>query len=467
MVEYTKLIEFTDEGLRTSTKPEILNVLTNMTVEAFGADFVVDEGSAWYIFLDSLSNSLDNVCTAARELYNAQGIINANGSNLDNIVSLAGIYRKKGEADEQLRNRAIKSIYSTATSVAESLESTLLQLDYIEFAKVIDNPQDEDMTVGEVTIAKHNIWVLVKVKKDKSIDPNNTEGAKREKEIAEKILHYKSLGSGTMKSDTKGGPAHNPTVTIDGINYEIKFNETGTKNIYVTAEIKTEITDTEEQDKLKDTLQKAIVDYINSLQIGQDVLMSRVVSAISSKNTYTDFGFDVAAIKIGITPQPYKTMVSVYPYEQAVTESSFINIIISTDTTNTPTYTSTEIPVYIKVNLSIDDNVVKDDVTKNKIIESVTNAITNYVESLNIGQDVLMSRVVSVINSTNTYNDYGYDVKEINIGTQENPTDTMVKINSNDEQAVPYKKNDDGTKTSTITVSIEGYDPKKTPNTTK
>ena len=93
----TKLIEFTDEGLRTSTKPEILNVLTNMTVEAFGADFAVDEGSAWYIFLDSLSNSLDNVCTAARELYNAQGIINANGSNLDNIVSLAGIYRKKGE----------------------------------------------------------------------------------------------------------------------------------------------------------------------------------------------------------------------------------------------------------------------------------------------------------------------------------------------------------------------------------
>lgn len=105
--------------------------------------------------------------------------------------------------------------------------------------------------------------------------------------------------------------------------------------------------------------------------------------------------------------------------------------------------------------------------TKNKIIKSVTDTITNYVESLGIGQDVLMSRIVSVINSTNTYNDYGYDVKEINIGTQENPTDTMVKINSNDEQAVPYKKNDDGTQTSTITVSIEGYDPNKTPDTTK
>lgn len=326
MDNYTKLIEFTDEGLRTSTKPEILNVLTNMTVEAFGADFVVDEGSAWYIFLDSLSNSLDNVCTAARELYNAQGIINANGSNLDNIVSLAGIYRKKGEADEQLRDRAIKSVYSTATSVAESLESALLQLDYIEFAKVIDNPQDTNLTVGEVTIAPHNIWVLVKVKDGVSIDPNDTttDGAKHEKEVAEIILHYKSLGSGTMNSATKGGPAHNPQVTIDGINYEIKFNETGTKNIYVKVGIKLE--NTKDKTTIEGKVKEAVVDYINSLEIGQDVLMSRVVSAISSKNTSTDYGFDVSSITIGTTEDSTTTMVSVYQYEQAKTKADFITV---------------------------------------------------------------------------------------------------------------------------------------------
>lgn len=352
----TKLIEFTKEGLRTSTKPEILNVLTNMTVEAFGADFAVDEGSAWYIFLDSLSNSLDNVCTAARELYNAQGVINANGSNLDNIVSLAGIYRKKDEADEQLRNRAIKSVYSTATSVAESLESALLQLDYIEFAKVIDNPQDTNMTVGDVTIAPHNIWVLVKVKDGISIDPNDTTtgGAKREKEIAGIILHYKSLGSGTMNYSLEGGTSaisktgHNATVSIDGIDYEIKFNETA------------------------------------------------------------------------------------------------------------------ETSVYIKVVLNVDSTVVKTKEEKNKLITSISDAITNYVNSLNIGQDVLMSRVVSVISSTNTYTDYGYDVKKIQIGLDATltDTDTMAKINPY-EQAVPYTKDTAGTKTSTIAVSIEGYDPNK------
>lgn len=321
----TKLIEFTKEGLRTSTKPEILNVLTNMTVEAFGADFAVDEGSAWYIFLDSLSNSLDNVCTAARELYNAQGIINANGSNLDNIVSLTGIYRKKDETDEQLRNRAIKSIYSTATSVAESLESALLQLDYIEFARVIDNPQDENMTVGEVTIEPHNIWVLVKVKDGVSINPNDTtiDGAKREKEIAEIILHYKSLGSGTMNAN-KGGTAHNSTVTIDGINYEIKFNETGTKNIYVKVDIKLE--NIKDKTTIESKVKEAVVDYINSLEIGQDVLMSRVVSAISSKNTSTDYEFDVSSITIGTTEDSTTTMVSVYQYEQAKTKSDSVTV---------------------------------------------------------------------------------------------------------------------------------------------
>lgn len=340
MAEYTKLIEFTDEGLRTSTKPEILNVLTNMTVEAFGADFVVDEGSAWYIFLDSLSNSLDNVCTAARELYNAQGIINANGSNLDNIVSLAGIYRKKGEADEQLRNRAIKSVYSTATSVAESLESALLQLDYIEFARVIDNPEDGDegMVVGEVTIAKHNIWVLVKVKDGVSIDPNDTTagGAKREKEIAGIILHYKSLGSGTMNTlktennqtteSVTGTKSHTATVSIDGVDYKIKFNEIGSQNIFVNVTLNIEQAYEDKKKTIQKSVQKAIVDYINSLGIGQDVLMSRVVSAISDTNTYTDYGFDVTEIKIGTTENPATTMVTIPVYKRAVTVNSNVKI---------------------------------------------------------------------------------------------------------------------------------------------
>ena len=338
MSEHTKLIEFTDEGLRTSTKPEILNVLTNMTVEAFGADFVVDEGSAWYIFLDSLSNSLDNVCTAARELYNAQGIINANGSNLDNIVSLAGIYRKKGEADEQLRNRAIKSVYSTATSVAESLESALLQLDYIEFARVIDNPQDKNMTVGEVTIAPHNIWVLVKVKDGISIDPNDTTagGAKREKEIAGIILHYKSLGSGTMNTlktennqtteSVTGTKSHTATVSIDGVDYKIKFNEIGSQNIFVNVTLNIEQAYEDKKKTIQKSVQKAIVDYINSLGIGQDVLMSRVVSAISDTNTYTDYGFDVTEIKIGTTENPATTMVTIPVYKRAVTVNSNVKI---------------------------------------------------------------------------------------------------------------------------------------------
>ena len=334
----TKLIEFTKEGLRTSTKPEILNVLTNMTVEAFGADFAVDEGSAWYIFLDSLSNSLDNVCTAARELYNAQGIINANGSNLDNIVSLAGIYRKKGEADEQLRNRAIKSVYSTATSVAESLESALLQLDYIEFARVIDNPQNENMTVGDVTIAPHNIWVLVKVKDGISIDPNDTTagGAKREKEIAGIILHYKSLGSGTMNTlktennqtteSVTGTKSHTATVSIDGVDYKIKFNETGSQDIFVKVTLNIEQAYEDKKKTIQQSVQKAIVDYINSLGIGQDVLMSRVVSAISDTNTYTDYGFDVKTITIGDTAEPTGTMVTIPVYKRAVTVNSKVKI---------------------------------------------------------------------------------------------------------------------------------------------
>ena len=192
------------------------------------------------------------------------------------------------------------------------------------------------MTVGDVTIAPHNIWVLVKVKKDISIDPNNTEGAKREKEIAEIILHYKSLGSGTInavknygtENEENVGTPHTAQVTIDGINYEIKFNETVTKNIFVKVDLTTEIKDEKKKEELKTTIQNTIVDYINSLEIGQDVLMSRVVSVINSKNTYTDFGFDVTDIKIGAENPIETTMVSVYPYEQAKTTIDNVTITI-------------------------------------------------------------------------------------------------------------------------------------------
>lgn len=342
MAEYTKLIEFTDEGLRTSTKPEILNVLTNMTVEAFGADFAVDEGSAWYIFLDSLSNSLDNVCTAARELYNAQGIINANGSNLDNIVSLAGIYRKKGEADEQLRNRAIKSVYSSAVGVEQSLESALLNIIYtdaegnrlnaLKYAKIINNPTAEELVVNNIyNIPAHSIWIIVQP--NDSI--NLSENTEIRNSIAKVIKDYKTLGCGVW---TPSSGTTNYTVKIreNNTTYNISFSDVSiiTPYIKVVLNWTTEWNDTAYDGKkaaIRNNINTAIFDYINTLNIGQDVLYNRIASVISDINTYNDYVFDITSITISNTESGTGTKIPVAVYEQAklTEEQKVTHIIVS------------------------------------------------------------------------------------------------------------------------------------------
>ena len=54
--------------------------------------------------------------------------------------------------------------------------------------------------------------------------------------------------------------------------------------------------------------------------------MSRVVSAISDTNTYTDYGFDVTEIKIGTEENPATTMVTILVYKRAVTVNSKVKI---------------------------------------------------------------------------------------------------------------------------------------------
>ena len=54
--------------------------------------------------------------------------------------------------------------------------------------------------------------------------------------------------------------------------------------------------------------------------------MSRVVSAISDTNTYTDYGFDVKTITIGDTAEPTGTMVTIPVYKRAVTVNSKVKI---------------------------------------------------------------------------------------------------------------------------------------------
>lgn len=83
-----------EKGPYASSKSEILDDLKLISKEAFGSDFVIEQGTEWYSFIDALASSLANSAGAAMRMYNSLSVNNASGIMLDTICSLTGIVRK-------------------------------------------------------------------------------------------------------------------------------------------------------------------------------------------------------------------------------------------------------------------------------------------------------------------------------------------------------------------------------------
>lgn len=83
-----------EKGPYASSKSEILDDLKLISKEAFGSDFVIEQGTEWYSFIDALAASLANSAGAAMLMYNSLSVNNASGIMLDTICSLTGIVRK-------------------------------------------------------------------------------------------------------------------------------------------------------------------------------------------------------------------------------------------------------------------------------------------------------------------------------------------------------------------------------------
>ena len=268
----------TGAGLITKSKVEILDDLKTISRASFGSDLSIEQGTAWYVFLDFLADGLNSISAATKELYNSIGIPNAYGVTLDAAVSLCGITRKEGESDEQLRYRAITSIYKQAVGITSGMEAALLNLIFIKYAKVYDNttsqeiqldPRDTSSTTYK--ISPYCCRVVVSLK-DGYESGQFVDGMSINKHIAQTILKYKTLGSGT-----NGGTAVQITdETNNDTRYIIRFDYV--LNHQVSIKITTDI-DMEQSDQV--VVKSAISEYINSLAPGEAVTLTGVASVIA------------------------------------------------------------------------------------------------------------------------------------------------------------------------------------------
>jgi uncharacterized phage protein gp47/JayE len=197
---------------------------------------------------------------------------------------LAAVSGRLRETDEELRIRFRNTKFERAGNIVEAVYSALFSLDDVQQVYIDDN--NTDVTNANGTPG-HSFLVLV--------DGGTSV------EIARAIWDNRGAGVASVG---------NTTVTITdkfGYEREIKFSRPTPVNIYIQLEL---TTDQNFPENGEDLIREAIINYVDGLSIGQDVLYSRLYTPVNSIP-----GHQVDSMLIGTTNPPVTMTNVVIPFD--------------------------------------------------------------------------------------------------------------------------------------------------------
>lgn len=195
-------------------------------------------------------------------------------------AAVPGRYR---ETDEELRRRFRNTKFDRAGNIVEAVYSALFSLDNVEQVFIDDNNTDQ---VSEFGTPPHSFLVLV-------------EGGVSS-EIARAIWDNRGAGVRSVG---------NTVVTItDKFGYprQINFSRPTLYNIFINLSLTTDQNFPEDG---YDQIRVAIINYLDSLSIGQDVVYSRLYTPINSIP-----GHQVDSLLVGISSPPSSTGNIIVPF---------------------------------------------------------------------------------------------------------------------------------------------------------
>ena len=198
---------------------------------------------------------------------------------------LAAVSGRLRETDEELRIRFRNTKFERAGNIVEAVYSALFSLDDVQQVYIDDN--NTDVTNANGTPG-HSFLVLV--------DGGTSV------EIARAIWDNRGAGVASVG---------NTSVMITdkfGYQREIKFSRPTPVNIYIQLELTTDQNFPEDG---YDQIREAIINYVDDLSIGQDVLYSRLYTPINSIP-----GHQVDSMLIGTTNPPTGTSNIVTAFDQ-------------------------------------------------------------------------------------------------------------------------------------------------------
>jgi len=197
-------------------------------------------------------------CLTFGDIRAAAGSIN---KILDSVVGLNSVSNaldaipgREAETDAELRNRLYKSVRGTGRGTYDTLTDSLIEIDDVTYARIIDNPTD---TADAYGTPPHGFTAV-------------TEGGEEE-EIAEKIWQNKPAGIAT------GGSTSVIVKDSAGYDHTINFEKATLVDIYLEVDI-TVLAGTVNTDEMKTN----IVTYANeNFNVGDDIIISELYTPIN------------------------------------------------------------------------------------------------------------------------------------------------------------------------------------------
>lgn len=201
------------------------------------------------------------------------------------------------ETDAEYRLRLRNTKFQRATNIIESMYTSLYNTDGVTEVIILENDTD---VVDEYGNPPHSFLVIV-------------EGG-LSSEIARNI--WLNRPAGILSN------GHITITIIDSFGYprEISFSRPVPKNVYVSMTLTTDSNFPANGESL---IKQAVVDYINTLKIGEDVIYSRLYTPINSVP-----GHQIDSLTVGFDPNPTGTGNLIISFdEKSVTNTS--NIVIA------------------------------------------------------------------------------------------------------------------------------------------
>ena len=176
----------------------------------------------------------------------------------------AAILGNERESDASFKQKFYNAGLFSGSSLIEDYENAIMGIENVISCYVRDNGSSDPETYDTVTIAPHSIYVCVD-------GGDNTE-------IATALFKRKSGGSNWTAVSGQ-------SVTVNVIDptygdpYSVTFNRPASVNIYVAVTLNAGTSTVED---LQTAVKTAITDYINTLKIGNDVILLSLAAAINA-----------------------------------------------------------------------------------------------------------------------------------------------------------------------------------------